>query len=422
MNNSEWKKNWKQWVSAAQWIPVALGIVLGGCGKQGFIVSPSQVAQKAPGTYSIPPKVDILLVEDDTGSVLEIYSSLAQQIPQFLNNLQGKDWDYHFATIPLTTDRSLDQIMASQYDSNWGEKWIAPYPGASPNGPGTVLSSLFRFPSDYSDFLFPSATSNGSEPGLETLTSTFKNRLKGTSFLRDDALLVVFVVGNGQDTSRVNMCYRSDGGGNQFTAPCDLLNAPPCTSLDEAGAPGKTCASGQISFDYYKNQLLNISPTTHQMKFFAAVSPYTSTQCLGNGAYAGTRYMNMASALNGKSYNICTQSVSSILSDLSENLQSTKLAMRTRYLFVEQEPDSSTIRVTRNIGGDTKNSVVIPESESDGWTYVGYQTDIYAIDSPIPLNLASGYAIELHGSAKLVGDDTASVQFFPKGLVNAAPK
>lgn len=396
---------------------------ISGCGNQTFVASSSSIDQKAPGTYSIPPKVDILLVEDDTGSVLEIYSSLAQQIPQFLTELQAKDWDYHFATIPLTSERSLNQIMASQYDSNWGTLWIPPYPGALPNSPGTVTPSLFRFPNEYSDFLFPNNSMSGFEPGLETITSTLQNQMSGTQFLRNDALLVIFVVGNGQDTSRVNLCYRSDGSGNQLTAPCDLLNAPPCTSLSQAGAPGETCASGQISFDYYKKQLTSLRPSQNQVKFFAAVSPYTYSypNCRGNGAYPGSRYINMANALNGKNYNICTQNVSSILTDLSNSIQSTKLAMQTRYLFIQQEPDVSTIEVTRNIGGDPNQGVKIPHSLTNGWSYVGYQTNVYAIDYPIPLNLSSGYAIELNGTAKLVGNDTASVQFMPKGIKNSTP-
>ena len=36
------------------------------------------------------------------------------------------------------------------------------------------------------------------------------------------------------------------------------------------------------------------------------------------------------------------------------------------------------------------------------------------------MNLSSGYAIELHGSAKLSGDDTAKVDFKPAGWQNTA--
>lgn len=386
------------------------------------MVASSQIPQKAPGSYSIPPKVDILLIEDDTGSILEVYSSLAEQIPRFLTELEAKQWDYHFATIPLTSDRPLNQIMASKYDGNWGAQWIPPYPGASRDGPGMILPSLFRFPSEYTDFLFPTSSLSGSEAGLEMITSTLSRRIPGTTFLRDDALLVMMVVGNGQDTSRVNICYRNDGNGYEYSAPCDLLNAPACKSISEAGAPGKTCASGNISLDYYQQKLSALRPSKNQIKFFAAVSPYTysSGTCRGSGAYPGTRYINMASRLNGKSYNICTQTVSSILHDLSSSLQSTKLNMETRYLFIQQEPDVSTIEVTRYVNGNTDNPVIIPRDPENGWTYIGYQEHLYAIDSPIPLNLSSGYALELHGTGKLIGEDSASVKYLPKGIQNSA--
>ena len=43
----------------------------------------------------------------------------------------------------------------------------------------------------------------------------------------------------------------------------------------------------------------------------------------------------------------------------------------------------------------------------------------YAIDAPFQSNQFSGYAIELHGTAKLLGDDTASVTYDPYGSQNS---
>ena len=60
-------KQKKSLIFAAILLGTLLAIV--GCGKQEFDVVSSTVQQKAPGTYSIPPKIDLLLAEDDTGSM-----------------------------------------------------------------------------------------------------------------------------------------------------------------------------------------------------------------------------------------------------------------------------------------------------------------------------------------------------------------
>ena len=83
--------------------------------------------------------------------------------------------------------------------------------------------------------------------------------------------------------------------------------------------------------------------------------------------------------------------------------------------MIDQAPELSTIRVTKYLGGDTRQPQVIPQDPVNGWTYAGYLTDVPVIDQPIPMNHQSGYAIELHGTAKLIGGDTASVEWKPEG-------
>lgn len=396
---------------------LALGLALSGCGKQAFVVSSTTQSQKAPGSFNIPPKVDILLAEDDSGSIKPIYGQIAQQMPAFLNQLEASNWDYHFATIPLTSDRAMDQITAAKYDPNWGSLWLSPFPGAVMNQIPAVSPSVFRTPENYSGFLTYADTtngSNGSEQGLENIRKALVNRASGTGFHRQDALLVVLVVGNGQDTSKVNLCNRGDG----VVVPCETLGQPACTSISQAGT--SNCGSQQISFDWYKNQLSALRPNASYVRFHAAVSPSASSNCLGSRAYAGTRYMQMASALNGQSYDICKQPVTSVLDQLASSLEVTKIAMRTRYLFIDRDPDVSSIQVTKYLDGDVAQAVSIPQDAQNGWTFAGQLNNVYAIDYPIPMNLSSGYAIELHGAAKLSGEDTAKVDYKPAGWQNSA--
>ncbi|OFZ21986.1 MAG: hypothetical protein A2X94_16140 [Bdellovibrionales bacterium GWB1_55_8] len=376
----------------------AVTSALTGCSQQAFVVTNTIQEQKAPGTFMVPAKVDILLAQDDSGSMKEVYEKIAEQMPVFLNGLEGKRWDYHFATIPLAGTRPLDQVTASRHDSNYGSLWIAPYPGATADGAGTLASWLFRPLSQYTGFLSKddlSSSTNGSEPGLQNIYSTlYGAAAREGGFLRPDAMLVVLAVGNGEDTSGIQYCNRGDG----YMVAC--------------------AGSKESSFANYKGALLNLKPGNPGMvRFYSAVSP--SLQCFGRDAYVGNRYMEMATALGGETYDVCSQPVSSILASLDNHLTNTQIQFRTRYLFIEREPNMDTVVVTKYANGDLNQSSIIPQDTENGWTYAGWVDNAATIDWPSEMNRASGYAIELHGSAKLVGDDRATVTFKPVGAVDA---
>lgn len=379
-----------------------------GCGKQAFVVTNTTTTFSAPGGYTIPAKVDVLLVEDDTGSMYEAYTPIARQLPPFLEGLEASGWDYHFATVPLTSLRDVSQIAASRYDSNWGAQWVPPYPGANPNAAGmSVSEALFSSASQYSDFLpygYISNVQNGMEPGFKTIWSVLtdmkvkRGTAQDTGFLRNDALLAILVVGNGEDTSDVNYCQRSDNTGVYV----------PCSD-----------GSATTSFNTYRDRFRGFKSSPSLVKFYSAVAFREADNCQGGRSRIGTRYRNMATALGGQSYDICrSNAVAQAVAGMSAHLQAQRQAYETRFLFLEEEPDLAT-PITVTVYRDGKHAQVIPQSESNGWTYAGYITD-YAIDAPIALSLSTGYAIELHGTAKLIGDDTASIDFKPAGINNSS--
>ncbi len=381
-------------VLAANQISQAIAAValsfLSGCGADAFVTASRVEEGVSPGSFTIPAKVDILLVQDNSGSMQEVYGELQQQIPPFLAGLEQSGWDYHFATIPLLNDRPVNQVLASRHDINWGSQWTPAYPGltASSPGPGQISPSVFRRPENY-NFIMALDTTNqqqSTEPGFQTIKSALQTRLPSTGFLRDDALLVVFVMGNGEDGSGVT--YRQLNG---FSVPTN----------DEA--------SFQNYLSFFKG-----FRTAGQLRFDSAVAAYKGT-CRNGNSYHGARYERMAGELYGKRYDICYYPISSIVDNLKSSLQERRIAMRTRYVFIAREPEPSTIVVY-------KNGTAVPQSSTNGWTYVGYQSNIYVIDSPFPMNRGSGYAIELHGSAKLIGTDTVSVGFKDKGLRDTAVK
>jgi hypothetical protein len=403
---------------------LALALSAGGCGKQTFRVLDSTENQSAPGTFSVPPKVDILVAQDNTGSMLSVYPQIEAQFPAFVSQLAASNWDYHLAAMPLTTDQPLSQATASQFDSNWGSSWSAPYPGAPNPGPEDLLSSIFQLPSNFTGFPSTSDDSNtlaGEEPGFDRIEKFFKNRVQGTHFLRPDAMLAILVISNGDDTSNVTYCNGVGGG----TVPCDQGNAE-TNGTKWCGTPEtpvSQCGGYQSSLTSFQQYFSSLKTASSQVSFFAAVprSAPSNGQCLGE-AYPGkgARYISMSNSLNGGTYgvDVCNpSSINTIFTALSGSLQSKLLLFHTHYLFVSQQPDPTSIVVTKYPGGDTTQGVTIAQDPNNGWslptTPNGYVTNVYTIDSPVPMNQASGYGIILNGSAELVGNDTASVTFKP---------
>ncbi len=399
-------------------VVAASAISLSGCGKESYVTTSTIQGQTAPGHFTVPPKVDIVLAEDDTGSIKEAYGNIAYQLPLFLQDIESKGWDYHFLTMPLTSDRPVSQVTASRYDANWGTQWVSPFPGAQMNRLQNVYASVFRFPWDYNDFLSYEEAGGSMENAFENLRVGFQTRINSnTGFSRPDAMTVVLVIGNGDDTSMVNYCYRPDG----LAVACETLGKPSCSSLSQysSNPAQNNCGTKQLSLNFYKSQLQSTKPDPSLVKFYAAVAAYRTDNCLGGASYAGSRYQQMAAATGGQAYDVCSQPISSVLSSLSNHLQATKLAFRTRYLFINQDPNQDTIEIIKYPGGDRSHGVAIPRGATNGWTYAGLVNNVYAVDYPTPMNMASGYAIELHGTAKLVGDDTADVTFLPAGLQNS---
>lgn len=417
-------------------------LVLTGCGKQTFDTVSSVSQSQAPGFFEIAPKVDIVLAQDNTGSMHEIYNDIGAQMPGFLDGLASSGWDYHFVSMPLTSDtmdqRLFNQVLASRQDRNWGaSEWQAPFPGAlfTDAESGQVSASFFRRPVDYTDFrynLFPSNQLGGAEPGMETIRRQLKHQMGPSNFHRQDALLVVIVVGNGDDTSGQKICRRWD----DYEAPCeqsgmggaepvrcgspDLSLANNCSPGALASNPaGLAPGSAAYAREFYKQQLQGLRSSPNQVKLYAAVSGNTgSANCYGRPSFRGVQYMNVASATGGSSHDICASGAASVLSSIRSSLTAQKMALRTVYLMLDGEPDESSIRVVRYVGGDRNRPVEVSKSDTNGWSYAGMITNQPRVvtdgPNPVTLNTATGWAVKLNGSARLSGADTAEVVFLPR--------
>ena len=444
----------------------AASLAFQACGAQSYSSVSSITQSESPGTFSIPPKVDLIVVEDDTGRMAEPYASISTQLTSFVSSLAAQNWNYHFTTIPLTNANYTFQATASTQDVNYGSYWTAPFAG-DPESDSAIESlnpSIFSTLTQYSGLAFPifngfvtqSEITNsltGSEPGFTNLVHSFQNQIQSfsgspTSFIRPDALLAVVFVGTGNDTSYVNQCFASDGSwrpceeviNNQCpsnltpeqnfhditTAPIDICNpASPAATYKQCEADvqsqetawnGQTCQNAAVSQNYYQQVLAQISPNLKVYSAVAANSNWSQPGCLNGYASVGTRYQAMAAAFGGTSYDVCTVGLPTILSDIQADLTTIVLNYITSYVVVSatQAPDPSTIVVQKYIGGSSSDTVSIPQSATNGWTYVGLQTE-NLITYPTPMNQQTGYMIQLNGNAKLQGNDIAYVTWKTPG-------
>ncbi len=380
---------------------------LSACNDRAFVTTPLCALQTGPGFFYIPPKLDLVLVEDDTGSMDLALTQLQQQMPGFLSKLESMGWDYRFATVPLTRFRDVTQVLPSKYDGNWYSlgQWKAPFPGASPYTPAPVPVSAFRQPGQYTDYLsrYDLNTSvNGNEPGFSNMTSVLGTTNSRNNLHRNDSLLAVFMAGNGDDNSGVAYCPSPSAG-----------MWIPCTGAQD---------TRQSSFNQYLQSFRSLKASPALFQFHAAVSYLNRSNCatIGGSSKTGSRYIQMAQATGGASYDICTTSISSVLDQLSNSLKITKEAYRTRYIVLDRALDENSVQSIEKNSGCNGGGTIIPHDATNGWTYAGYVTNVNAIDYPIGMNPVSGYAIELHGTGRLEGDESLHITYKVAGAQNAS--
>ncbi len=381
-------------------------LTLTACGPQAFVPSGVSSSQTAAGSMNIPPKVDIVLSVSSSGTMRNIISGINSEVPTFLQNLQDSGWDYRFVSIPLSEYHPTDSshlsingaVSVSKYDNNYPEtSWLAPFPGALYTDPTLGISS----------YLFSNVfnvTQINANDLIDAHESGFKNQVTFLSrsdvknnFLRPDATLAMITLTNSDD--------RSDWAW---------------------GAAGTTqLGNPTVATTTYRDQILatKLNPSTHAqgiVKYYSLVA-HLATSCRGYGAWSGQRYESMTGLFGGQRIDICSTPLSSALAAVSADLQTVKLAFRKRFLVIGTPPNVGTIKVKKYTGGVASAATDIAQDPTNGWTYFGQATgNEYAIDAPIPMDLIkSGYLIELHGSAKLNGSDTADVTYQNAGTVSS---
>ncbi len=387
-------------------------LALSGCGKKAFVPGVNSQLISAPGYKNLPPKVDILFSLDTVGNIASIFPDISPSFQTFASDLESSGWNYRLFTLPIKTidtgtlsesPLSPNQVAGSIYDGNWAAQglWESPYPGANITDPGVTLLSTVFAPLGAAFFPTSVVGESGREPGLQSQV-TFLNRSDVQSidrFRRPDALLAVITLSSGRDTSGATWTPWNNGN----------TGAGSQNSLwPQNPTPTATLAS---------QLLATVGNDTSKIKYYSMVSYNDQvTPCRGFYTWSGTRYYDVSQALGGASYNICQQSLPEALNGIRNNLEIIRVAYRQAYLVLPNEPNPSTISVTKVSGGISQTLTKCEDAtSSDCWHYAGYLSNQPTIDYPTLLNNATGYMVELRGTAKIEGDESGSVNFLNAG-------
>jgi hypothetical protein len=361
-------------------VALAALTLLSACGKKTFQKQDFSTTALAGQYIYIKPKLDLVIFQDNSDSMYNALGQFKPQLQDFLSQLDT-NWEYRVVVLPLL----FQQSMSSKY--------VIATDCSSVTGVGRCLSpsEVGTFNSVYGDagwILTDNTQTGNSDLGFYNMNYNINN-LIGSGFLRPDALKSFMVLSNGEDNTNVAYLRRVDGAITSID-----YNSP--TTIN--------------SFNAYKNYFMSLKSSIALQKFYSVVSAQRYSDCWGGGmTWQGKRYMDMASALGGASYDLCGGGLSSVLNDIHGSLQVVVQTVEFNFVVISptDEPDPSTIVLK-------KNGVTIPQSATNGWTYVGLQTNHPTSDYPTIGSNQTGYMVQLNGTAKFKGSDSISISYLKK--------
>lgn len=357
-------------------IPMAvftLGL-LSACGNNKYAKQTHGGTATANQFVTTKPKIDVVVFQDDSDSIIRNgpLQVLKPQMAGFLGNMSG-DWDYRFTVMPLlTTSIGINSkyVVSTDCSSvNNVMKCLAPSEYATFNNSsgdyGWINSANFV---------------GGDDRGFATM-QTHINNMKNSGFIRQDAALAIVVLSNADDLEGVAITTRSDG-----------------VKVRTYGGTAE-----YNSFVKYLNYFAGLKTSNTLSKFYSVVVNQ-SGGCL-NG-YFGKRYVQMSNSLNSRAYNICGGELNYALHDIKSQLVAVTEAIKFNYVMIspDKQPVVSSIKVW-------KNGTEIPQSNSNGWSYVGYTTQATSY-FPSSGNVRTGYMIKLNG-VDYKGSDSITFDFDP---------
>ena len=440
---------------------------LAGCGSEQFGSAP-QTSSSGPNAVSsfsqlsctsstlIKPKVDILYVVDNSGSALSMSSAIKTSITNTIGSI-SQQFDYRVIGTKLIPDTATDydyRVMTNSAD-------------ALPNSSKKIISS-----SEMPFFTQP-VVGAPKEAGLGRVVNFINNT---GSLIRNNSHLLIILVSNGRDNQievdhdglastptqqNVSLFNTRVTDINSIKMSKSLieLRFMPITahsdcngnrsSLNSYVAMGNAivnseifdlCSSNVSSIFAQVNSSIQQETIPHQYRYFpmtfAKASDTRNTfgeikvyKVTGNNApvelSSGWSYYESASGMeNTRELPTVGEPVSGRHFIRFDNLVSYPDCIQIRsvsrteyfgYIVLPNEPQPATITVRIN-------NVSIPQSSTNGWTYIGNTTKNIKMPFPNPGDdqpavSKSGYMIQLNGSSRYYkSGDSVVVDYLPASL------
>lgn len=326
----------------------SLSLVLG-CSKSAQFGFTSETNLFKQNESTLSKKIDILWVIDNSGSMGTSQKNLAKNISSFLTDFESHNFDFQMAV--TTTDSWLDLYLKDSDRSSLrdGSPWKKT--GTPIMGPKTP-----NFRDNFVETVQQGIVGDGDERAFQSIRTTLSNPLN-SSFLRKDSYLAIVIISDEDDRS--------------------IPTAAEAVKLSDLESP-----------DLTYNYLDKLTRSNYSLPMFSVSAITVQDDACLNSIYSGTqkigaRYLDMVDKTRGISGSLCGDFGES-LSKISGRL----LELLTRFPL-SRKPDVKTL----NILVDSK---VVPQSDTDGWSY-----DVVT------------NAISFHGSQVPSEGSTIKVDFTP---------
>ena len=350
-------------------------ILLSTCGEEQFSAIRNQGSETARARESfslhrcskfslIKPAVDVLFLWDNSSS--QFY--LSQESKKALNNMVSKvsnDFDFRILMAPM---------MGSGSKYYFTNGTISP----APAGISAVSSELAA------DTLNNFSTVSGStEAGVQQSINLIKGH---KDFFRNNAYLIIVLMSNEDDDSWQTGSSTYD----QFTG-----NSKEKQKYIDARVSDLKSIKNGLSTGYLRFITLTVSK--------ASVYREVSQQIHAAGGLTADQ-----SSPTADNYNIENGNFQHAFNSINNTIQKTLLKHKYDYWPVlgqgSPEIAINEIKVFKN------ETIPVPVSSTDGFTYVGDQTNQNTRYEPTPGEPFTGKLIQLHGSARITYPDCLTVK------------
>ncbi|MFA6236458.1 MAG: hypothetical protein WC635_03940 [Bacteriovorax sp.] len=338
----------------------------------------------------VSPKVDVLLLWDNSSSALFINSATRNSFNQLINSVSEK-FDYHILSAPLISSSANTLNEASLVVKDSG----------SVSGVTSILKTKEQAASSLS---FTSA-SGSNEPGVDRATAIIEAN-RGNGIFRNDAYTIIVVMSNGDDTS----CEMATGWNSCTKYDWEPRLQPKIDKL--------LCLRGNAS----GIDCSGVSPLNSSMMRFINIAPLTS--CSSGLGKINARYRKVAKSLyeasytNGwptsndnlnpfmsgsipypDNYDICSIDFNHIFDGVNTAIKQTLIKHVYSFWPITGSStslDQDTLRVVRDDGKVLVNRTG-QTSPGDGYAYIGNQINHNTRTLPTAGEPFTGQMIQLFG-------------------------